>query len=211
MLAIMIREKNAVYDFSESINLSVRALGTRLCRVSLARNSFLLRQGPGPVSCPASSLQSPGCIWRALKRSTLVGACGRVCARVYPPAYKFHRGPPCIFGRAVIFQSQMGRPRVSPISPGPRLSPTPFDRRQNTTRASRVSRRRDAARPHCLGCKFFACISIGTDRYSMGGTSCRPFRPFHARSLCLCVSHRLRRQMHVFAYYCLANLFSMWQ
>lgn len=44
------------------------------------------------------------------------------------------------------------------------------DRRQNTTRASRVfiidAMQSDR---YCLGCKFFACISIRPDRYSMGG------------------------------------------
>lgn len=62
-------------------------------------------------------------------------------------------------------------------------APALFGRRQNTTRAGRVSRvagpgLRSSDR-YCLGCKFFACISTQRDftlppsRRSMGGTSCR--------------------------------------
>lgn len=115
-----------------------------------------------------------------------MGACVHAYTRRY---INFTMGPPIhIWPYGLYFNLGWGAPvcLFHSISRVPRLSLTPFDRRQNTTRASRVSRRRGAARAHhCLGCKFFACISIGTDRHSVGGTSCRPFRPFCARSPCL--------------------------
>lgn len=111
---------------------SIRALGTRLSCVSLARNSFLLRQGPGPVSCPASSLQSPGCIWRALKRSTLVGACVHAYTRRHinftvAPIHIWPRGYISISDGAPACLSHLPRPPFipNPLSIGARTQLVP--------------------------------------------------------------------------------------
>lgn len=104
----------------------------------------------------------------------------------------------------------LSRPRVR--------RPKPFAiRRQNTTRAGRVDGVQSEQHiAHCLGCKFFACISVGAQAPLHGGyTSCSipcprsPPPPPPARSLCSRVSHE-PRQMHVFArHYCPANSFSV--
>jgi hypothetical protein len=151
---------------------SIQTLATCLSRISLIRNSFLLCQNPrAPFSYPASSAQSPGCIRHALNRSTLIDT----CVHAYSRQHKFHRAFPYIFGRTVIFQFRMWSPCVSP-SPSPFLQPFSIGAR---TQLVPVVFRVDGAqsRRHCLGCKFFACISIGPERYSMGGTSCRPLSP----------------------------------
>lgn len=73
-IILAICKKNAINNFSMPIALFAPRISYSFIPRS-PRKSFLPHRGPGPVSCPAFSLQSLGCIWLTLKRSTLMGAC----------------------------------------------------------------------------------------------------------------------------------------
>lgn len=82
--------------------------------------------------------------------------------------------------------------------------PPPRDRRQNTTRAGRVSCRPAGYTAAIVSVANFSRVEAWRQRYSVGGTSCRflslVLLSGPLRHLCSPVSYEPARQMHVFAW-----------